>query len=224
VWLCYLIDSFENCPADAAERAIVAEKARRPVRSQSERLNFEYEVARDHILPDFSRILRVAERLLERREPSLERLNNKVAHFAGPVVEFERRGSKKASARKNFIFGISEPVPAESSQTREAVCLKSRPNDCLHENTTSLLHNGALKIFFRTKVSKKAALTYLQGRGEFSDGEPFETFERSDIYSFLQNRAASLYTARTPALIRCGDAGWRSGYQWLPRTAQRMVA
>ena len=125
MWLCYLIDPFKNCPADTAKRAIVAEKARRPVRSESQRLNFEYEVARDHILPDFSRILRVAKRLLERREPSLNRFRDQVAHFAGTIVEFERRGSKKTSAWENFIFGIAEPVPAESAQAREAVRLKS---------------------------------------------------------------------------------------------------
>src|SRR4029077_7766382 len=155
---------------------------------------------------------------------SREKRTNNVPHFVGTIVEFEGRGGEKASAGENFLFGIAEPVPAESSQTRESLCLKSGPNDSLHENTTGLLHHSALKVFFRTKVSKKAALTYLQGRGEFSDGEPLETFERSDIYGSLQNRAASLYTAWTPALIRCRDAGWRSGCQWLPRTAQRMVA
>ena len=148
----------------------------------------------------------------------------KVAHFAGPVVEFEGCGSEKAAAGENFLFRVAEPVSTESSQARESVCLKSRPNDCLHENTTGLLHHSALKVFFRTEVSEKAALTYLQGRREFADGEPFETFERSNIYGSLQNRAASLNAARTPALIRCRDAGWRSGCQRLPRTAQRMVA
>jgi hypothetical protein len=81
------------------------------------------------------------------------------------------------------------------------------------------LHHGALQIFLRPKVSEKAALTDLQRRGEFPDGEAFETFERSDIHGSLQNRAASLYASRTPALIRSGNAGWRGGYQRLRRTA-----
>jgi hypothetical protein len=81
------------------------------------------------------------------------------------------------------------------------------------------LHYSALKIFFRTKVSEKATLADVQGRGEFADGEPFETFERRDIYGSLQNRTASFDTPRTPALISSRNAGWRSGYQWLPRTA-----
>src|SRR4029077_6959705 len=150
---------------------------------------------------------------------SREKRTNNVPHFVGTIVEFEGRGGEKASAGENFLFGIAEPVPAESSQTHESLCLKSGPNDSLHENTTGLLHHSALKIFFRTKVSKKAALTYLQGRGEFSDGEPFETFERSEVHSSLQNRAMRFYTACTPALDHSQNDGRRGDCKWLPRAA-----
>jgi hypothetical protein len=173
-----LLDPFENCPADTAKRALVAKKPRRPVRSHSERLNFKYKIAGNDVFSDFSSVLRVADRLLQRCKPSLNRFRNQVAHFAWPVVEFEGRGSEKAAAGENFFFRVAEPVSTESSQARESVRLKGGPNHCLHENTASLLHHGALKIFFRTEVREKAALTYLQGRGEFADGEPFEAFQR----------------------------------------------
>jgi hypothetical protein len=196
-----LIDPYENCPADAAKGAIVAKKPGRPVRSHGERLNFKYEIAGNNVFSDFSSVLRVANRLLQRRKPSLNRFRNQVAHFAGPVVEFERRGSEKAAAGENFFFRVAKPVSTESAQAREAVRLKSGPNHCLHENTTGLLHHGALKVFFRTKVSEKAALADLERCGEFADGEGFKTFERSNIHGLLQNGAASLDTARTSALI-----------------------
>jgi hypothetical protein len=164
-------------------------------------LNFKYKIAGNHVFSDFSSVLRVANRLLQRREPSLNRIRNQVAHFARPVVEFEGRGSEKAAAGENFVFRVAKPVSTESAQAREVMRLKSGPNHCLHENTTSLLHYSALKIFFRTKVREKAAFADLEGGSKFTDGESFETFKRSEIYGSLQNRAVRLYAARTSALI-----------------------
>src|ERR1700752_1316513 len=219
--LCYLIDPLENCPANTSKRAIVVEQARSPIRSHGARLNFEYNVAGNHVLPDFSCILRVAERLLQRRKPFFKRFNNQIAHFAGPVVEFERGGSKKAPAGENLLFRIVEPVFAKSPQSREAVRLKSWSNDGFHENATGFLHHGALKIFFRTEVGEEATLADLQRGGELADSERFEAFEGSDIHSFLKNCAASLYTARAPASIQCCNDGRRVGWQW-PRAGQSM--
>jgi len=219
VWLYCLVDPFENCPADTAKRAVVSKKAGRPVRSHGKGLDFEDEILRNYVLSNFAGILTVANRLLQRSKPSLNRVRNQVAHFAGPVVEFKGRGSEKAAAGENFFFRVAEPVSTESSQARESLFLKSGPNDSLHEDTTSLLHDSALKIFLRAEMREEATLADLQGRGEFADGEPFETFERRDIHGSLQNRAASFYTARTPALISSPNAGWRGGYQWLPRKA-----
>jgi hypothetical protein len=218
-----LLDPFENRLADAAKRAMVAKKPGCPVRSHGERLNFKYKIAGHDVFSDVSGVLRVADRLLQRRKPSLNRFRNQVAHFAGPVVEFEGRGSEKAAAGENFFFRVAKPVSTESSQARESLCLKSGPNHCLHKDTASLLHHSALKVFFRTKVSEKAALTDLQGCGEFADGEPLETFERSEIYGSLQNRAPRLYASRTPALNRSRN-GRRSDCKGLPRTVQPMSA
>ena len=98
------------------------------------------------------------------------------------------------------------------------MCLKSGANDRLHENAASLLHHSALKIFFRTKVGEEAALADLQRGGELADGEPFETFKRSEIHRSLQNRATSFYSARALVLNRSRNDGRRSGFQWRPRT------
>jgi hypothetical protein len=216
VRLYYLFDPFENCPADTAKRPIVAKKTGRPVRSHGEGLDFEDKILRNYVLPNFTGILAIANRLLQRAKPSLNRVRNQVANFAGPVVEFEGRSSEKAAAGENFFFRVAEPVSTESAQARESLRLKSGPNHCLHENTASLLHHSALKIFLRAEMREEAALADLQGRGEFADGEPFEAFERSDIHGSLQNRATSLNTARTPPLIRSCDSGRRSGYQRQP--------
>jgi hypothetical protein len=219
VRLYYLFDPFENCPADTAKRALVAKKAGRPVRSHGQGLNFENEILRDYVLSNFTGILAVANRLLQRSKPPLNRVRNQVANFAGPVVEFEGRGSEKTAAGENFFFRVAEPVSTESPQARESLRLKSGPNHCLHENTASLLHHSALKIFLRAEMREEAALADLQRGGEFADGEPFEAFERSDIHGSLQNRAASLYAARSPPLISSCDSGRRSGYQRQPRAA-----
>jgi hypothetical protein len=219
-----LVDPFENRSADTAKRALVAKKAGRPVRSHGKGLDFEGEILRDYVLSNFTGILSVANRLLQRPKPSLDRVRNQVAHFAGPVVEFKGRGSEKAAAGENFFFRVAKPVSTESSQARESLCLKSGANHCLHENTASLLHHSALKIFLRTKVSEKAALTYFQRGGEFADGEPFETFERSEIHGSLQNRAMRFYAARTPALDRSQNDGRRGDCKWLPRAALAMSA
>ena len=219
--LCYLIDPLENCPANTSKRAIVVEQARSPIRSHGERLNFEYNVAGNHVLPDFSGILRVADRLLLRRKPFFKRFNNQIAHFAGPVVEFERRGSKEAPAGENLLFRIVEPVFAKSPQAGEAVRLKCGTNDRSHENTAGFLYDSALEIFFRTEVGEEATLADLQRAGELADSERFEAFEGSDIHSFLKNRTASLYAARTPALVQCCNDGRRGGWQW-PRAGQSM--
>ena len=213
--LCYLIDPLENCPANASKRAIVVEQARSPIRSHGERLNFEYNVAGNHVLPDFSCILRVAERLLQRRKPFFKRFNNQIAHFAGPVVEFERGGSKEAPAGENLLFRIVEPVFAKSPQAREAVRLKCGTNDRSHENTAGFLYDSALEIFFGTEVGEKAAFADLQRSGKLADSERFEAFEGSDIYSFLKNRTASLYAARTPALIQCRNKSRDGNGPWL---------
>jgi hypothetical protein len=67
-------------------------------------------------------------------------------------------------------------------------------------------------------VSEKAAFADLQQSGELADGEPLETFERSDIHRSLQNRATCFNSARTPVLNRSRNNGRRSGGKWPPRT------
>jgi hypothetical protein len=214
----YLIDPLENCPPDAPKRAVVVEQARSPVRSHGERLNFKYNVAGNHVLSDFYGILRVADRLPQRAKPSLKIFNDQVADFAGTIVEFERGGGEKTTAGENFIFRIVEPIFAKSPQTREAVSLKSGTDDCLHENAAGFLHNCALKVFFRTEVGEEATFADLQRGGELADSERFEALEGSNVDSPLQNCAASLYTARAPALVQCSNNIRRGGRQWLART------
>jgi hypothetical protein len=155
-------------------------------------VNFEGQLARVHIIANFTGVLSVAGGAFQISQPLFHQAYDAVANRAGAIVEFQRSSGEKASAGEGFLFAIGEQIFAEGAEAAEAGELRRGTNDFFDENVASFVHDGALQIFFGAEVSEEAAFADAQGSGELADGEAFEAFQGSDVDGFAEDGATGL--------------------------------
>jgi len=171
------------------ERILLAAQLVGEVRAEEESVHFERELRRIEGLVDVALLLRDLNRFRDGFDPFVHHRCDGVTHDAGPSVELERCGGEEAAPGENIALDVIEPGVADGHQSRIATFFGESGTEHLVEKAFArLLHGGQLQFFLRAEMGKESALGQLQLVGEPADRQPFESFDRGQIDSAVENR------------------------------------
>ena len=127
-----------------------------------------------------------------RGQPGLHRPDQRVAHGAGAVVEFDGAADVDA-ARVDLDGGALHPVAEQRAQARQPTCLVHRGEENLVlEARVVFADDGDLQFLARAEVREHARLAHLRHFSERADGQPFEADLRGQAQRGVHDRGLGL--------------------------------
>jgi hypothetical protein len=98
----------------------------REIRTEEQRVELEGQLARVHGRVEVTLLLGHDDGSLQRADPFVHRLHDRVANQARPAVEFERCRREEASAGEHAAADVLDPAVTDRQQARVAARLAQR--------------------------------------------------------------------------------------------------
>jgi len=158
----------------------------------------------------------LADRALQRAQPGLHRVHQRVAHRPGAVVEFDGAADVQAP-RIDLDGGPVHPVAKQRSQPRQAArLLHRRIEHLLLEARVVLVDDGDLEFLARAEVGEHARLAHAGGFGQRADRQPFQADLRRQRQRGVDDGGLGLLPlvqgATAPRRARRGNWRLRQGH------------
>jgi hypothetical protein len=178
--------------ARAVQRAGRAQKTRIVVQRQDQPVQFEQHLLGVGVGAQVAGVHGQADGARQRRVPGPHHGRQRVAHRAGPVVEFHRAADVDA-ARVHLHRHTAQPALEQRTQPRLAARLLDGGEEHLFlEARVVLANDGDLQFLARTEVREDAGLAHLRDLGQRADGQALQPHVRGQAERGFQDRGACL--------------------------------